>query len=133
MNRSLILTGFLCLLFSINLKAQNLSIIPKPESIEMGDGHLVLKQGAIIAAWSDETRKSATIFNEMLQAKAGFRLPIKIVTTQSEVAIVLEEIQHPENEESYTIQIDSTQVHIKGSSKGIFYALQSLFQLILGL
>ncbi len=55
---------------------------------------MVLKQGTIIAAWSDETRKSAAIFNEMLQAKAGFRLPIQIATPQSEVSIVLEEMKY---------------------------------------
>jgi len=130
MYRVLILTSFLFVLFVTNLKAQNPKIIPLPESIEMGDGHLVLKQGTIIAAWSDETRKSAAIFNEMLQAKAGFRLPIQIATPQSEVSIVLEEIQAPENDEGYSMHIDSKQVIIKGSSKGIFYGLQSLFQLI---
>ncbi|GEO20600.1 hypothetical protein CQA01_11340 [Cyclobacterium qasimii] len=96
----------------------------------MGDGHLVLKKGSNIAAWSDDTRKSATIFNDLLQAKAGFRLPIIIANAQNEAAIVLEEIQDPENAEGYSMQIDSKQVIIKGSTKGIFYGLQSLFQLI---
>ena len=117
-------------LFALNIKAQNLTIIPLPESIQMGDGQLVLRQGTIIAAYSDETRKSATIFNELLETKAGFRLPIKMATPQSEVAIVLEEVKNPENDEGYSLQIDNKYVIIKGSSKGIFYGLQSLFQLI---
>ena len=117
-------------LFALNIQAQNLTIVPLPESIQMGDGQLVLRQGTIIAAYSDDTRKSATIFNELLETKAGFRLPIKMATPQSEVAIVLEEVKNPENDEGYSLQIDNKYVIIKGSSKGIFYGLQSLFQLI---
>ena len=50
MNKVLTLACLLFFLNAANLKAQNLNIIPLPESIEMGEGHLVLKEGSVIAA-----------------------------------------------------------------------------------
>ena len=121
MNKTFFLTGLLICLYTLSLQAQSLSIVPLPESIEMGEGHLVLDQGTIIAAWSDDTRKSAAIFNEMLQAKVGFRLPVKIATPQNDASIVLQEVDDLENEEAYTLEINGERVFIKGSPKGIFY------------
>jgi hexosaminidase len=96
----------------------------------MGEGELVLKPGTTIAALTDDTRKSAAIFNEMLEAKTGFRLPVKIATPQSDASIMLQEVEDLESEEAYTIDVNSEKVVIKGSAKGIFYGLQSLIQLI---
>ncbi|WP_339922168.1 family 20 glycosylhydrolase [uncultured Cyclobacterium sp.] len=129
MNRFFFLASILIALLASNLQAQT-PIIPLPESIEMGKGDLILKHGTIIAALSDESRKSASIFNEMLAAKVGFQLPIQIATSRNEVSIILEEVELADNDEGYSLDIDSTKVIIKGSSKGIFYGLQSLFQLI---
>lgn len=130
MNKVLTLACFLFLLNAANLKAQKLNIIPLPESIEMGEGHLILKKGTVIAAKTENSRRSASIFNEMLEAKTGFNLPIQIAPQKSDASIVLEELQNPQNEEGYLLNIDENRVHIKGSSKGIFYGLQSLFQLV---
>lgn len=130
MNKVLTLACLLFFLNAANLKAQNLNIIPLPESIEMGDGHLVLKNGSVIAAKTENSRKSAAVFNEILKAKTGFILPIQIAPQKSDASIVLEEIEDAQNEEGYTLNIDENKVHIKGSSKGIFYGLQSLYQLV---
>lgn len=130
MNKVLTLACLLFFLNAANLKAQNLNIIPLPESIEMGEGHLVLKEGSVIAAKTESSRKSAAIFNEMLEAKTGLNLLIQIAPQRSDALVVLEEIQDAQNEEGYSLNIDGNKIHIKGSSKGIFYGLQSLYQLV---
>ncbi|NHE58278.1 beta-N-acetylhexosaminidase [Cyclobacterium plantarum] len=130
MNRKLLLTGVLVLMCAITLPAQNISIVPQPKTIRMGEGHWVLQPGTALLATTSDARKSAAIFNEMLEAKTGFQLNILQYSPGEGPVIHLEENLVDGQEEAYYLNIGDGGVHIKGSGKGLFYGLQSLIQLL---
>jgi hexosaminidase len=105
------------------------SIIPQPKSTEMGEGHFLIHPGTGIVAQSEGSRKTASLFNDLLKSKTGITLGIGMYATGSQ-AIILEETEVSGNEEAYTLEVTGENITVKGTGKGIFYGMQSLLQLI---
>lgn len=130
MKKVIKLTLSIFLLLGNILLAQTLSIVPQPKTMTRAEGHWVLEPGTIIQAATADARKSAAIFNELLEAKAGFQLTIQHQASAEGPVIHLDEAQVGEQEEAYTLSVQDKGVHIKGDGKGLFYGLQSLIQLL---
>ncbi|QDH77698.1 beta-N-acetylhexosaminidase [Echinicola soli] len=109
---------------------KHLSVIPKPAEMTLKEGDFSLNEETYIFAESDQSRKSADIFNNFLDKLYGIRLPISALEQDRpsiELSVTTDE--HDTNE-SYQLDVDKTHISISGSEKGIFYGLQTSLQLI---
>ncbi|WP_186754627.1 beta-N-acetylhexosaminidase [Echinicola salinicaeni] len=121
----------LLFLFMGNLQAQesSISIIPKPAKMTVKPGQFILNEETVIIAKDYESRNSATLFNEFLQAQYGLKLNISLLDLPGNtIELILNE--DAEASEAYTLNSDSKQIKITGGKKGLFYGLQSTLQLI---
>jgi len=130
MKKEIKLSLSLFLLLGNMLLAQSISIVPQPKTLKIGEGQWELHPGTELLANTADARKSAAIFNTLLEAKAGFQLNISHHASGEGPVIQLEESLVDGQEEAYTLNIHDKGVHIKGAGKGLFYGLQSLIQLL---
>jgi hexosaminidase len=122
----------LFLLVSINSFAQ-INVVPMPAEVKMGKGELVLKE-PIGFIFNDRVNKGVggvKLFKQYLTNKYGIT-KFKEGDTHSyglstEIFI---EIDNKSKNESYSLKVESKSILIKGSNKGIFYAFETLKQLI---
>lgn len=106
-------------------------IIPLPQHIVEGEGYFELSRNTKILIATDDAGlvKDAEIFNSYIEPVMGFRFDIKKDKT-SKNSINLSLCDKLEKEE-YKLDISSERIDIcGGSSAGVFYALQSLRQLM---
>lgn len=130
MNKILLLAGLLLLLSQATLFAQTDHLLPQPKTVTAGEGHWTLDPGAVLVAESAAARKSALLFNGLLETKTGFELPVQMQAPARGSVIVLQETTVANNPEAYTLEVTGEGVTIRGADKGLFYGLQSLFQLV---
>ncbi|WP_092176129.1 beta-N-acetylhexosaminidase [Cyclobacterium xiamenense] len=130
MNKKLLLAGLCLLLSPFLLFSQTDRILPQPKTLVAGEGQLNLQPGTVLLAESASARKSAHLFNGLLEVKTGFQLPVQQAAQTTTPVILLEEKIVDGNPEAYTLDITSEGIAIRGGSSGLFYGLQSLFQLV---
>jgi N-acetyl-beta-hexosaminidase len=114
--------------------SSDISIIPKPVSVQTGKGEFRLNSDVriFIPAPSAELTKICTIFSNEIKSMTGLELPDSNEEMSKKVILIKLTGKADIHHESYTLGISSKQVLIKASSnQGIFYGLQSLKQLIL--
>lgn len=126
------------LLFSLSLlmagsslaqQAPDIAIIPKPVSVEKGQGEFILSRQTKIAAKGDGTQKIAGLLNTFLQKRYGFTLQVDNNATTNVIALnTLLRIKLPD--EGYQLKAEPNMVVISGMKDGVFYGMQSLLQLI---
>ena len=116
--------------FAITLLAADgsLPIIPKPRSVTAGSGQFTLDRKTKIVAADDASRRIADAFNDLLQQNYGFKLN-RTRKQQKTNAIILTTAAPP-NAEGYSLSVDPPLIRMTGSERGLFYALQSLLQLM---
>lgn len=109
-------------------------IIPQPQSLQVKQGQFDLSAATYITANDASLLSEAIFFNRQLQQAYGFSLPTGSFAQAKGPAIFLElKAQPAAREGSYTLQVTPTGITITGYSRaGIFYGLNSLFQLIHG-
>jgi hexosaminidase len=121
-------------------------LLPRPQQVQYGAGHLPL-QGLMIAFGTPpnpEDRFAAAQLSMLVSKRAGLRLPV--VTEQAsghaiqlyrtgaadDLALPGEQ-PGPNSPEAYSIQITSQGASVRArSSRGLFYAVQTLSQLVEG-
>ena len=102
------------------------SIIPKPASLQPGNGVFILDQQTHLVAKSDAARRNADLFNDLLWNR--YHLKLTVSPDTSGKAIIIEE--QANEQEAYNLTISSDKINIKGGNSGGFYAFQSILQLI---
>ena len=113
----------------------NITIIPQPRQIEIGNSNFILSPNTTIVFNNNNLLKQqASYFSELVNNTFGVKLNVtsdenkkynKIVLS---IAVNIDEL----NEEGYILEVEKKKVLIKANSvKGTFYGLQSLFQLLL--
>ena len=122
--------SFLILIISCassNHDDASVSIIPQPNNMEVGKGHLTLN-GDVAMSYNSET-----LLTLVENFKTDVAELISITDGNNENAkIKLEVTSSGSNDESYYLETSKKGVVIKaGSEKGVFYGLQSLKQLML--
>ncbi|MHA1186314.1 MAG: beta-N-acetylhexosaminidase, partial [Candidatus Heimdallarchaeota archaeon] len=107
-------------------------IIPKPQKIDYYDGKFILNNNTVIYS-PIESNFIVKPFVEILKTK--YKLDLKVVTETREKNIIILESDFDlkdENADDYSIDISSERIKLMGLSiRGLFYAFQSLRQLII--
>ena len=125
---------FSIFLFALPASAQtgDLDIIPKPVSVERGKGEFRLTSKTKIIATDDAGRRSASILNDSLLRTYGLKLGYS-ERPQKENAIIFQPLASsdgPKETDAYTLTITPNAVSLAGDETGLFYAIQSLMQIL---
>ncbi len=109
------------------------NIIPRPASIKVGGGHFKFDQKTKIVAQDEVGRKMAGLLNDLLMANYGFKLEYtdkdisKNAIRFSTTAI---RTTDPRQGEAYSMLISKDQLEILATENGMFYAIQTLMQIL---
>lgn len=126
--------------------AEHRPLLPRPQTIEYGSTRLMVRDLGICfgSAPSLEDRFSAAELSRRMQARTGTELPIwetcgkgpAIVLTRTggiDALPMPDEHPGPDSREAYHLKVSSTGVEVRGgSSAAVFYAVQTLCQLVEG-
>jgi len=125
---------FAALAFTVNVFAQNdvnMGIIPAPASIVKAKGNFVLDKTVVLVSNDAVNARTADLLNAFIVTKGGFALrEAKSVTAGQRAIILTSKGADALPKEGYTIQISSNQIKVTGSGAGLFYAVQSIMQLM---
>jgi len=125
---------FLVVLFICfkNSDSQNYYLIPEPISQKQAPGYFELNGKTTVFYSSASSKKDAEIFNEYLMQYYGFKLKIEPVSSfKKGNCIWLEpDVTKSLPVEGYSLNISSEEIRIQGDASGIFYALQTIKQLL---
>lgn len=111
--------------------ADDLTIIPKPASIEKGTGQFIITKHTNLVAKGTEAKQVADIFNNFFYKKYGFALKIAGNGQSNGDAITFNiEPATGQQMEAYKLKVTAHAISITGQHKGVFYGAQSLLQLI---
>lgn len=106
------------------------NIIPAPAAIEVKAGTLSLDQSFVLLDENNLFANELTIFSDQLSEIIPFSIK-KSTNKKAKKAIrVVLNTTPTSNPEAYKLSITATGITIQGSVKGVFYGLQSLYQLI---
>jgi hexosaminidase len=109
--------------------AQSVSIIPLPKSYTVADGSFRLNNGSTIGINEGSLLLQANYLQAELQKIGGLRIAVD--QNESKALIDLQIIKSDQPAGSYSLKITPQLVTIKaGDTQGVFYAIQSLVQLI---
>ncbi len=114
----------------VDMKAQ-VSIIPEPNDLELGNGNYLLDASDMIVFQEDQLKSLGDYLRDKISSLVGINVKIAQKNT-SEKGIVLSIDQSiSDNEEAYKLEISDELVKITGASKsGVMYGIQSLLQII---
>lgn len=122
--------------FSLNISAQekdpNYGIIPAPKSINPKTGFFQLNNQTVLLYQSQEDRKIAELFKDLIKQQEGFELLIVKTSAQTPKSYIsFNSATSQLKNEAYEMDISAKQINIIGESKGVFYGMQTLSQLYL--
>ncbi|MBI5541485.1 MAG: family 20 glycosylhydrolase [Bacteroidia bacterium] len=127
--KKFILFSLIILLF-INAKSQSdLMLIPKPSISVLYDGHFVISSSTVCVIDNKSTVNSINLFNQYLKLYYGFTLEISKSKQITNNKITIEFLKDKPMG-YYELVVGNEKIEIKGSEDGIFYAFQTLKQLI---
>jgi len=109
----------------------NFGIIPAPVSVVLTDGSFVLDKTVLMVSKDAENTKLASLLNRYILNKCGFSLHEAKSNPAKQKSIVLTSVGSDKlPAEGYTIKITANQIILTGKAAGLFYAVQSLMQVI---
>ncbi len=109
------------------------NIIPRPASVVMGDGVFRFDQKTKIFAEGDAGRKAAGILNDLMMANYGFKLEFTDKDVSSNAIKFFDQAgrtNDPRQSEAYELKISKDAIEIFGTENGMFYAIQTLMQIL---
>ena len=125
---------FLIAFFALNSFAQtdaNMGIIPAPVSVKKNSGTFLLDKTVALVNVEIANAKTADLLNAFIVKKGGFSLREAKSVTNGQKAVVLTSVGADKlPAEGYSIQITKDQIKVVGKDAGLFYAVQSLMQLM---
>ncbi len=118
-----------------SVSATNLGLIPQPVSMKMNDGSLLLKRNlAITINGGRESIQIARYLRDNLNNRYDYDAKVWIDRADNknfQIALNIDEKLNLPNEEGYILAIDESGVKIEAlSTKGLFYGVQTLFQIL---
>ncbi len=121
---------FVTMLFIQRGAAQNISIIPKPQSVQLKTGTYKLTPDVPLIVQDETDRKAAAFFNDYLQQYYGFQLNIK-AQAQSGIRLSTRQFIKAPGTDGYTLSVLKEGISIEGDTyAGTFFGMQSLIQLL---
>ncbi|WP_242923246.1 glycoside hydrolase family 20 protein [Pontibacter liquoris] len=122
---------FLFLLIAQVATAQEISIIPKPASVQQMPGTFTITKNTVIAVKDKKDRDAANFLNDYLQQVYGFKLDIKKKGKHNFIRFATHKPAGTPAKDGYTLTATKDGVTIEGDTyAGTFYGLQSLIQLL---
>ncbi|MDR1758322.1 MAG: family 20 glycosylhydrolase [Bacteroidales bacterium] len=112
--------------------AMLLNIIPRPESVQAGDGFFTLNRQTVIYRGGNELpgQSLVRVFREAVSPATGFLLEETDKMPQNNAIVLVIDKQKEYGQEAYFTRVTPSIVHIEASTDaGLFYGLQSLLQL----
>ena len=116
-----------------NVEHENLSIIPKPNSIELKNGFFLAEEKIFIATkWNDDKVNNAI---DYFVDKVANIIDVQIlpeVNKENKTKIIISKnTKQKLNEEGYNLTITPSSISIEAKdAKGLFYAFQTILQLL---
>lgn len=109
----------------------NMGIIPVPVAIKKTSGTFQLDKTVALISNESVNAKTADLLNAFIVTKGGFALRETKTVTSGQKSIILTSAGAEKLPlEGYTIQISANQIKVVGKDAGLFYAIQSLMQLM---
>jgi len=103
------------------------TVIPEPLSMEQGRGEFSINRNMRIVCTDKSLTKGAEIFSGDIEGQLGFRLPVSVGGRGDMTLCVDENLSR----EEYVLEVSPRKVMVRGgSSAGVFYALQTMKQLL---
>lgn len=106
-----------------------LNIVPRPISVEYGNGAYRIDRSTKIVASNKEEKAAASVINDALLSSIGYRLGV-VKSRPASGGLVLSATQGTSRSEGYQLQIDGSGVKISGTPEGMFYGIQTLMQML---
>lgn len=121
-----------CFPFLVNAQLQNIQIIPQASEIKNGIGHFTLTKSTIIVLNNAELKQEAEFLNQYLLENYGFSLKIeKSLTVKKNFLLLGLSKEQSQWIDAYKLTVLENSIEIWGDQNaGVFYGLQSLFQLM---
>ena len=109
----------------------NMGIIPVPVAIKKTNGTFQLDKTVTLISNETANAKTADLLNAFIVTKGGFALREDKTVKSGQKSIILTSAGAEKlPSEGYTIQITANQIKVVGKDAGLFYAIQSLMQLM---
>jgi hexosaminidase len=122
------------LFFSLMVSAQNISIIPQPRKVEIKDGSFLLNEKTTISYNSRDLKFLAGYTSATIKSFNGLLLTVKsseISRPSAQSINLILDTKAGTASEGYVLSVSPQEIVIKaGTSKGLFYGVQTLFQII---
>ena len=123
--RTAILFLFACFTLK-NVTAQEINIIPKPQSVTVKSGNFIISSSTPIIAVTRADKNVAALLNSYLKSYYGFTLPL---AAKGSKGIILS--TKSTSGEGYHLEAGTNAISITGNSEaGTFYGIQTLLQLL---
>lgn len=134
MNKLTQLTAAIALSLSTSVCAQDqLSIIPQPLQLEQKQGSYLLTEKAVIRIddGNPELKALGELLAEGLFERTGIRLPVSTQKGNSGAAITLQLVSDTLGDEGYRLSVEKGGIMARAEkANGLFYAIQSIYQLL---
>lgn len=134
MNKKLIYAVLLLLVcFSINAKAQHVSIIPRPDRVEALSGQkpFIITRNTAIVLGTSELEPSANFLNLIMQRNYGFKLPVRVGGKAANAIYLHKNNGSNAVKGAYDLSSSRKGITIGAAApEGVFYGVQTLIQLL---
>lgn len=131
MNKSLIILGLLLFVFTQVNAQKEINIIPKPVELKPGSTVFTLNENTQIKA-SHKLNNESRFLIDHIKISTGMELNSSFSQNSNVIELKVDSKLHKkQGKEAYLIKVETNKVLITGaSSKGIFYGIQTLLQLM---
>ncbi len=115
---------------------QNISIIPQPFELKKNGGQFEINEETQIIVNSDneKVKDVAQYFVDQLNLASGFSIKVNsssdIEELKNSIEFTDKNIDTALDDEGYTLKSDPNKITLTGTSTGLFYGVQTLFQLL---
>ena len=124
----LIFILFLSSCQKINVKIKEISVIPKPQTIEVGNSNYSLSSAAIFKVENDQQFNIANYLSNKLNQSLDWNTTVVKTGNKADIQFVSDSKL---KEEAYELNISQDNIIVTASSNsGFFYAMQSFRQLL---
>lgn len=106
----------------------DISVIPLPLEVNRSEGYFTLSAESRVYIEAQSALESVNLFNNFLKKRYNID-PLNLEQSPSEkgIRVMLDPLSESE---AYQLHVDQSRIEIKGGEAGIFYAFQTLLQLI---
>jgi len=127
-------SGLFLVLLVVFANAQTIHIIPQPKQVEIRNGYFTMDQKTTITYNDPQLKFLAGYASQTIESLNKLHLPVKSSKAASSFPLSISLILDDKSKtatEGYVLTVSPTAITVKGtSSKGLFYGVQSLLQLI---